>query len=184
MASRTPLFNLASAFVMGIAGHGFDIYQLASALTNICFVLSLFLLLRDLFGRRAAWLALLLAPLNLWMLHNAWFTWPKMLATYYLVFALHFYLQSMRHCRGIDPRRAASYFVGFRRPGPSGYSDASSGRPLRRCRCCSTPSSWPCTKRAYRCSCMIASLRSWSCRAGRALVRLAGRHPRYGQDHR
>ncbi len=120
VASRTPLFNLATAFVMGSAGHGFDIYQLASAATNICFVLPLFLLLRDLFGRRAAWLALFLVPLNLWMLHNAWFTWPKMLATYYLVLALHFYLQSMRQ-RGVDPLRAANYFVGFLIAGLLGY---------------------------------------------------------------
>jgi hypothetical protein len=112
VASRTPLFNLATAFVMGTASHGFDTYQLASALTNICFVLSLYLLLRDLFGRRAAWLALLLAPLNVWMLHNAWFTWPKMLAAYYLILALHFYLRSLR-LRAADPARAGSYFVCF-----------------------------------------------------------------------
>jgi hypothetical protein len=112
LASRTPLFNLATAFVMGIAGHGFDIYQLASALTNICFVLSLYLLLRDLFGRRAAWLALLLAPLNLWMLHNAWFTWPKMLAGYYMILALHLYLQSLRHYPA-DAARGSEYFFVF-----------------------------------------------------------------------
>jgi Dolichyl-phosphate-mannose-protein mannosyltransferase len=112
VASRTPLFNLATAFVMGIASHDFDVYQLASSLTNICFVLSLFLLLRDLFGRRAAWMALLLAPLNLWMLHNAWFTWPKMLAAYYLILALHFYLQSLRHCPA-DAARGADYFFAF-----------------------------------------------------------------------
>jgi hypothetical protein len=112
VASRTPLFNLATSFVMGVAGHGFDTYQLASALTNICFVLALFLLLRDLFGRRAAWLALLLAPLNLWMLHNAWFTWPKMLAAYYLILALHFYLQSLRHYPA-DAARGSVYCFAF-----------------------------------------------------------------------
>ncbi len=112
LASRTPLFNLATAFVMGLAGHDFDIYQLASAATNVCFVLPLYLLVRDLFGRGAAWLALLLAPLNLWMLHNAWFTWPKMLATYYLVLGLHFYLRSLRQRRA-DPGRGAEYFFCF-----------------------------------------------------------------------
>jgi hypothetical protein len=112
LASRTPLFNLATAFIMGIAGHGFDTYQMASAATNICFVLPLYLLVRDLFGRRAAWLALLLAPLNLWMLHNAWFTWSKMLAAYYVILALHLYLQSLRHGRA-DPARQADYFFCF-----------------------------------------------------------------------
>ena len=46
------------------------------------------------------------------MLHNAWFTWPKMLAAYYLILALHFYLQSLRHCPA-DPARGAGYFVAF-----------------------------------------------------------------------
>jgi hypothetical protein len=112
VASRTPLFNLATAYVMDLAGHGFATYQLASAATNICFVLAVYLLLRDLFGRRAAWLGLLLAPLNLWMLHNAWFTWPKMLAAYYLILALHFYLQSLRWCPA-DPARGSEYFFLF-----------------------------------------------------------------------
>jgi hypothetical protein len=109
VASRTPLFNLTAAFVMAAAGPGFETYQLASALPSICFPLAVFVLLRDLCGRRAAWLALLLAPLNLWLLHNAWFTWPKMLVAYYATLGLHFYLQSLR-CRRADPGRAAGYF--------------------------------------------------------------------------
>jgi hypothetical protein len=112
LASRTPLFNLTTAFVMGLAGHDFAIYQLASVLPSICFVLVLYLLLRELFGRRAGRLALLLAPLNLWMLHNAWFTWPKMLAAYYLILALYFYLRSLRY-RASDPSVAAGYFISF-----------------------------------------------------------------------
>src|SRR5262249_18218206 len=73
LASRTPLYNLTTAAVMAAAGHDFAIYQLASALTNCAVVLAIALLARDFFGRRAALLALLLAPLNLWLLHNAWF---------------------------------------------------------------------------------------------------------------
>src|SRR5262249_8997890 len=41
---------------------------------------------------------------------NAWFTWPKMLAAYYVVLALHFYLQSVRS-RRTDPARGGEYFV-------------------------------------------------------------------------
>src|SRR5262249_38779701 len=96
---------------MGIAGCSFDAYQLASVLPSVCFVPAVYVLLRDLFDRRAAWLALPLAPLNLWLMHNAWFTWPKMLAAYYLVLALHFYLRSVR-LRGADPARASGHFVG------------------------------------------------------------------------
>jgi hypothetical protein len=112
LASRTPLFNLTTAAVMSLAGDGFEVYQLASVLPSCCFILTLYLLLRDLFGRRAAWLALLLAPLNLWMMHNAWFTWPKMLAAYYLLFALFFYLRWLR-AGADDPARADGSFACF-----------------------------------------------------------------------
>jgi hypothetical protein len=112
LASRTPLFNLTTASVMALAGHDFAVYQLASALTNCAVVGALALLARDFFGRPGARLALLLAPLNLWLLHNAWFTWPKMLAAYYLLIGLHFYVRSVR-LRWSDPRAAAGLFLGF-----------------------------------------------------------------------
>jgi hypothetical protein len=112
VASRTPLFNLTTAFTLGLTGGEFETFQMASVLTGCCFILGLFLLLRELFGPRASWLALLLAPLNLWMLHNAWFTWPKMLAAYYIALALYFYLRSLR-LRPEAPARGAEYFVAF-----------------------------------------------------------------------
>ncbi len=112
VASRTPLFNLTTAFAMGLTGGEFETYQMASVLPGCCFILPLFLLLRELFGPRASWLALLLAPLNLWMMHNAWFTWPKMLAAYYIGLALYFYLRSLR-LRPEAPARGAEYFVAF-----------------------------------------------------------------------
>ncbi len=111
LASRTPLFNLTASSVMALAGHDFATYQLASALPSFAFVAPVFLLLRDRYGRRAARLALLLAPLNLWMLHNAWFTWPKMLTAYYLLLGLHLYLRSLR-ARLTDPAAAGQFFVG------------------------------------------------------------------------
>ena len=112
VASRTPLFNLATAFVMGLTGGEFETYQMASVLPGCCFILGLFLLLRELFSPRASWLAFLLAPLNLWMMHNAWFTWPKMLAAYYIGLALYFYLRSLRW-RPEAPARGAEYFLAF-----------------------------------------------------------------------
>jgi hypothetical protein len=96
LASRTPLFNLTTASVMSLAGSDFAVFQLASALPNCVFVLPLYLLLRNLFDRRAGYVAVLLAALNVWLMHNAWFTWPKMLAAYYMLLGLHFYLQAVR----------------------------------------------------------------------------------------
>jgi hypothetical protein len=112
LASRTPLFNLTTAAVMELAGHEFWVYQAASVLPNSCFALAMALLLRDLFGGRAAWLGLLLAPINLWLMHLAWFTWPKMLCAYYVLLGLHFYLQSLR-LRGSDPVQASRLFLAF-----------------------------------------------------------------------
>src|SRR5262249_27069517 len=42
---------------------------------------------------RTARLGTALAALNVWLLHNAWFTWPKMLVVYFLLLSLAFYLR-------------------------------------------------------------------------------------------
>ncbi len=112
LASRAPLFNLSGAFALSLAGDDFGVFQLTSALLGTCFLPAVFLILRDLCGPRAARLGLVLAPLNLWMLHNAWFTWPKMLTAYYLLMGLHFYLKSFR-ARPADPRQAGCWFLAF-----------------------------------------------------------------------
>ncbi len=110
VASRTPLFELATAFPLNLTGAHFWAYQAASVAPSYAFAGAVYLLLRDLYGLRAARLGLLLAPLNLWMLHNAWFTWPKMLAAYFLLLALHFYLQAVRR-RLTDPAVGRRYFL-------------------------------------------------------------------------
>jgi hypothetical protein len=110
VASRTPLFNLAAANVLEISGPDFAVYQTACTFLNASFLPVIYLLLRDLFGPRAARLGVLLAPLNLWMMHLAWFTWPKMLAAAFLLLALHFYLRSLR-ARVPDPAQARRYFL-------------------------------------------------------------------------
>jgi len=110
LASRTPLFNLTAASVMSLAGSDFAVFQLASVLLSCVFVLPLYLLLRNLFDRRAGYLAVLLAALNVWLMHNAWFTWPKMLAAYYMLLGLHFYLQAVR-CRERETAVASRYYL-------------------------------------------------------------------------
>jgi hypothetical protein len=111
LASRTPLFNLVAATVLSLAGRDFSVFQTASVLTDCCIILPVYLLLRELFGPRAARLGLLLAPLNLWLLHNAWFTWSKMLAGYYVLLGLYFYGRSVR-LRPDQPRQGSRLFLG------------------------------------------------------------------------
>lgn len=96
LATRNPLFNQAAACVMAVLGPEFWVYQLTTALFNVCFLGAGYLVLRDLFGPRAGRLGLALAALNVWLLHMAWFTWPKMLTAYFLLLGLHFYLRSVR----------------------------------------------------------------------------------------
>ncbi|MBY0524385.1 MAG: glycosyltransferase family 39 protein [Gemmataceae bacterium] len=112
LASRTPLFNLTSAFVMSLSGGQFWAFQLVSSLMNIAFVAALYLVMRDLFGRRMARLALVLVPLNLWLLHMAWFTWPKMLTAYFILMGFHFYLQFIARWTA-EPGAARFWLVGF-----------------------------------------------------------------------
>jgi len=106
LASRTPLFNLVGAFLCRSPATTSGAFQLGSTLLNWCFVSALYLVLRDLFGVRAGRIGVVLASLNLWLLHNAWFTWPKMLVVYFLLLGLHFYCGSSNNARA-SPRGGA-----------------------------------------------------------------------------
>jgi hypothetical protein len=112
IASRAPLFNLVAAAVMSVAGDAFWVYQLAASLMNVAFLAPLYLLGRELAGPRFGRLAVVLASLNVWVVHNAWFTWPKMLVVYFLLLGLHFYLQFLR-LRTHDPASAGRRLMGF-----------------------------------------------------------------------
>src|SRR5262249_6824914 len=101
LASRTPLFNLVGAFLLSLGGEEFGIFQLASTLMNCCFLPALYLLLRALLGPRAGLVGIMLASLNIWMLHLAWFTWPKMLVVYFLLLSLYFYLCFLQQTQNV-----------------------------------------------------------------------------------
>ena len=109
IASRNPLFNLAAALPMGLGGSGFPGFQAVVATTNVAVVLGLHLVIRSLFGRRAAFLGAGLACLNLWLMHLAWFTWGKALVAFYLLLALHFHLRWLRRDAGDAAGRARDF---------------------------------------------------------------------------
>jgi hypothetical protein len=112
IASRNPLFNLADAAPMSFGGGQFWAFQASVATTNGAVVLALYLVVRGLFGRRAAFLGAGLACLNIWLMHLAWFTWSKTLVAFYLLLALHFHLRSLRREAG-DAAGAGRDFAGF-----------------------------------------------------------------------
>jgi hypothetical protein len=111
LASRTPLFNASAGFVLSLTGDEYFSYQITATWLNWLFPAPLYLLMRDRCGVKAARLALLLAPLNLWLLHLAWFTWTKLLTAFYLLLALHFYLRFLR-CWRTDAAAGRSMFLG------------------------------------------------------------------------
>lgn len=96
LAARNPLFNLAMAAPMALAGPGFWLFQAAAAAPGAALLLAFHLLLRDLFGAGIARLGLGLASLNIWLMHLIWFPWSKALVAAFLLLALHWHLRWLR----------------------------------------------------------------------------------------
>jgi hypothetical protein len=96
-SSRGPLAGIANAPLVLLAGgkppttmpeqawspfdaQGFMAFRLAAMAFSCTALLSLWTLTRRLAGARAAQLAVLLAATTPFLLHETWFTWPKLLA--------------------------------------------------------------------------------------------------------
>jgi len=101
LASRTPLFSLAAAFALALFGDRFWVYQIASTFASSLFLPALFLLVRELFGARVALLVSGFVFFNTWLIHDATFTWMKVVCAYLLLLALYFYI---RLRASADPR--------------------------------------------------------------------------------
>ena len=103
-SDRGPLSGLASAPIVLMGGgrpplatagqpwapfdaQGFAAYRLAMMALAVTAFLSLWTITRRLGGRRAARLALLLAATTPFLVHEVWFTWPKLLAASFVLLA-------------------------------------------------------------------------------------------------
>jgi hypothetical protein len=103
-SARGPLTGIASAPVVLAAGgrppvattpepwapfdaQGFMAYRLAMMSFALTALLSLWTLTRRLGGERAARLAVLLGATTPFVVHEAWFTWPKLLAASFVLLA-------------------------------------------------------------------------------------------------
>lgn len=103
-SDRGPLSGLASAPIVLMGGgrppaataaqpwapfdaQGFVAYRLAMMTLAVTAFLSLWSVTRRLGGRRAARLALLLAATTPFLVHEVWFTWPKLLAASFVLLA-------------------------------------------------------------------------------------------------
>jgi 4-amino-4-deoxy-L-arabinose transferase-like glycosyltransferase len=101
LASRTPLFSLAAAFAMSFFGDRFWVYQVACTFASSLVLLPLYLLARSLFGAAAARLCAGFCFFSTWLIHDATFTWMKLVCAYFLLLVVVFYLRLRE--RG-DPR--------------------------------------------------------------------------------
>jgi len=97
LASRTPLFSLAAAFAMSFFGDRFWVYQVACTFASSLVVLPLYLLARHLFGPAAARLGIGFCFFSTWLIHDATFTWMKLVCAYFLLLALVFYVRLREH---------------------------------------------------------------------------------------
>lgn len=97
LPARPPMMNLLGAFVMGQAGHEFEVFQIAFLLLNSliflpCALMASYLARRG--GRRIA-LAAMLFALNPMFIQNVTYSWTKLLAGFYVVLAVWIYLRAM-----------------------------------------------------------------------------------------
>jgi 4-amino-4-deoxy-L-arabinose transferase-like glycosyltransferase len=93
LASRTPLFSLAAAFAMSFFGDRFWVYQAASTFASSLVLIPLYLLARRLFGADAARLGAGFCFLSTWLIHDATYTWMKLVSASFLLLALLFYIR-------------------------------------------------------------------------------------------
>jgi hypothetical protein len=110
LPARPPMMNLLDAFFLAQTGDLFEIHQVVFAFLNLLAFLPCCLMLRALVRSHAArYLPLtVLFALNPMMMENAWYSWTKLLAVFYILFALWLYLAGLRKN---DSLRIVSAFI-------------------------------------------------------------------------
>jgi hypothetical protein len=97
LPSRPPMMNLLGTFFLAQAGDRFELFQITFTFLNLLVFLPCCLLMPALTGRRRRILPLLaLLALNPLVMQNATYTWTKLLAAFYVVLAIAFYLAGLR----------------------------------------------------------------------------------------
>jgi hypothetical protein len=97
-ASRNPLLNLLGASGFALCGSNFSCFASVTVACNTLAVAGVFLLAGDLPSRRVrdqSGFVAMFAATNFWILNSAAYTWPKMLALYFILLANHFYLRCL-----------------------------------------------------------------------------------------
>lgn len=98
LPARPPMMNLIGAFFLGETADLFEIHQVIYTFLNLLAFLPCCLMMRALTkSYKARYLPLTaLFALNPMMMENAWYPWTKLLAVFYVLFALWLYLAGLR----------------------------------------------------------------------------------------
>ena len=81
-----------AALFLSIFGDNYWIYQVVGSILNSIFFLPVYLLCRELVGKRTAMMIGALLFLSPSIIHNTWYPWPKLFAAYFVLLAAYFYL--------------------------------------------------------------------------------------------
>jgi hypothetical protein len=93
LPARPPLMNLVASFFLAQAGDRFELFQITFAFLNLLVFLPCGLLLPALAGRRRVLPLLALFAFNPVLTQNATYTWTKLLAAFYVLLGIAFYLR-------------------------------------------------------------------------------------------
>jgi hypothetical protein len=109
LPARPPLMNVLCAHFLALAGREYPVYQLASTLLSVLVYFPIFLLARW-FAPQSRSLPLVVAGfliLNPMFVQNATYSWTKLLAAFYVLTGVHFYLTGWK--TGESPRMIAAF---------------------------------------------------------------------------
>ncbi len=95
LPGRPPFMNVICGYFMVIAGRQYPIYQLVSTLLSLLITLPAFLLFRRFSpkGRAGLWALAGFLMFNPMVAQNLTYSWTKLLAAFYVLAGIHFYLR-------------------------------------------------------------------------------------------
>lgn len=94
LLKRTPLFSLDNSFFLSFYRHDYGNYQVISAFLNSLVFWNIYLIVKRLWGKRNAFLSLLLLAVCPILMQGACIPTPKMFSAFYLLSAFMFYLSA------------------------------------------------------------------------------------------
>jgi len=93
LSGRPPIFNFLGSMYLEIFSDNFWVFQIASVFLSSLFIIPLYLIAKN-FDRKVAIITIVFAVLNSFILQNTIYTWPKNLATFFVLFFFYFIMKN------------------------------------------------------------------------------------------